>query len=136
MVFVCRLKVQICFFVGHQYQEAEALFDFSSFQAQECIKEDQLNDKEALKGVGGITIWHSCSVSFHNLQKVNRLKSKLSWLIVLIVRSFSGEYPLANKHGRLQGVFFVARGSTCMMYFLTSTATVDAQNTTPADLKI
>ena len=107
MVFVCRLKVQICFFVGHQYQEAEALFDFSSFQAQECIKEDQLNDKEVRKGVGGITIWHSCSVSFHNLQKVNRLKSKLSWLIVLIVRSFSGEYPLANKHGRLQGVFLL-----------------------------
>lgn len=80
MVFAYRLKVQNCFFVGHQYQEADALFDFSSFQAQECIKEDQLNDKEARKGVGGITIWHSCSVSFHNLQKVNRLKSKLSWL--------------------------------------------------------
>ena len=29
--------------------------------------------------------------------------------------------------------FFFARGSTCMMYFLTSTATVDAQNTAPGD---
>lgn len=100
-------RCQNCFFVGHQYQEAEALFDEnSSFQAQECIKEDQLNDKEARKRVGGITIWRSFSVSFDHLQKVNRLKSKLCWLIVLIVRSFSGEYPLANKHGRLQGSFF------------------------------
>ncbi len=49
----------------------------SAFQAQECIKEDQLNDKEARKGVGDITIRHSGSVSFHHLQQASKLKPKL-----------------------------------------------------------